>query len=307
MRYGRLVWLGSSQQIDTVMNAQFSQQITQNRLRLNPTIESIRLLTSQGLAFRVNDESHDSSNQENFIELIKAFGRCNIEINNVVLDNALGNVKYIASSIQKEILHIFANKVRKLIREEVGNNKYCILVDEANKEQMTIILRYVDCYGFISERFFNIVSVPDTVASTLKNVISIRNYELKLTRQYEVNRLIMTRELEIDTGPALGLAISSVARLLVDGTVALAFPSKLKHRFSDEAEALLESRKVTFGEFVAEQEQLEYFHLLLRGDMKRQMMKQGSEYYLLSPSEGSETIFFGNKLACVKFGQCLVR
>jgi hypothetical protein len=33
---------------------------------------------------------------------------------------------------------------------------------------MTIILRYVDCFGFIRERFFNIVSVPDMDALTLK-------------------------------------------------------------------------------------------------------------------------------------------
>ena len=128
------------------------------------------------MAFRGNDESHDSSNRGNFIEVIKLMGRCNIDIDNVVLDNAPRNAKYIASSIQKEILHIFANKVRKLIREEVGNSKYCILVDEAvdeaNKEQMAIILRYVDCHGFIRERFFDMVSVPDTRALTLKNEIT---------------------------------------------------------------------------------------------------------------------------------------
>ena len=165
-----------SQQIDTVMNAQSSQQIAQNRLRLKATIESVRLLASQGMAFRGNDESHDSSNRGNFIEVIKLMGRCNIDIDNVVLDNAPGNAKYIASSIQKEILHIFANKVRKLIREEVGNSKYCILVDEAvdeaNKEQMAIILRYVDCHGFIRERFFDMVSVLDIRALTLKNEIT---------------------------------------------------------------------------------------------------------------------------------------
>ena len=122
-------------------------------MRLKVTIESVRLLASQGMAFRGNDESHDSSNRGNFIEVVKFMGRCNIDIDNVVLDNALGNAKYIASSIQKEILHIFANKVRKLIREEIGNSKYCILVDEANKEQMAIILRYIDCMDLLENDF----------------------------------------------------------------------------------------------------------------------------------------------------------
>ena len=35
-----------SQQIDTIMNAQSSQQIAQNRLRLKATIESVKLLAS---------------------------------------------------------------------------------------------------------------------------------------------------------------------------------------------------------------------------------------------------------------------
>ena len=42
-------WCGlgnPSQQIDTVMNSQSSQQIAQNRLRLKATIESVRLLAS---------------------------------------------------------------------------------------------------------------------------------------------------------------------------------------------------------------------------------------------------------------------
>ena len=67
------------------------------------------------MTFKGNDKSHSSFNQENFVEFIKTFGRCNIEVDNVVLDNTYGNVKYIASMIQKEILHIFANKVRNLI------------------------------------------------------------------------------------------------------------------------------------------------------------------------------------------------
>ena len=36
---------------------------------------------------------------------------------------------------------------------------------------MTIILRFVDCDGFIHDRFFDIVSVADTNALTLQNQI----------------------------------------------------------------------------------------------------------------------------------------
>jgi hypothetical protein len=38
-------------------------------------------------------------------------------------------------------------------------------------EQMTIILRFIDKYGFIRDRFFDIVHVEDTTDLTLKNEI----------------------------------------------------------------------------------------------------------------------------------------
>ena len=48
--------------------------------------------------------------------------------------------------------------MRNKIRKELGDGKFCILVaealDESDKKQMAIILRYVDCEGYIREHFF---------------------------------------------------------------------------------------------------------------------------------------------------------
>ncbi|KDO48311.1 hypothetical protein CISIN_1g035478mg, partial [Citrus sinensis] len=61
--------------------------------------------------------------------------------------------KYTSSDIQKELLNILADKVRNKICKELGDGKFRILVDkaldESDKEQMAIILRYVDCDGSI--------------------------------------------------------------------------------------------------------------------------------------------------------------
>ncbi|XP_052309185.1 uncharacterized protein LOC18099636 [Populus trichocarpa] len=80
-------------------------------------------------------------------------GRLNVDIDDVVLEKALKNAKYTSPTIQKEILHILANKMRKKICEQVRDAKFCILVDEAkdasNKEQMAIVLRFVDIQGFV--------------------------------------------------------------------------------------------------------------------------------------------------------------
>ena len=118
--------------------------------------------------------------------MIKLCTTLNEGIAKICLDNALKNAKYTSPTIQKELLTIFANQVRKKIREEVGDAKFSILVDEAldesNREQMAIILRFVDRDGFIREQFFQVVGVDETSAPTLKNAISkvLTTYNLEV-------------------------------------------------------------------------------------------------------------------------------
>jgi hypothetical protein len=50
--------------------------------------------------------------------------------------------------------------VQDVIRKEIGDSKFCIIVDEARdesmREQMAIVLRIVDKDGFTQERFFDL-------------------------------------------------------------------------------------------------------------------------------------------------------
>jgi Domain of unknown function (DUF4371) len=63
-------------------------------------------------------------------------------VKGAVLDNTPGNVKYNSPLVQKKTLHIFARKVKTSIREEIGETKFCLIVDEfqdeTKKKQMTI-------------------------------------------------------------------------------------------------------------------------------------------------------------------------
>ncbi|XP_073133300.1 uncharacterized protein [Henckelia pumila] len=107
-------------------------------------------------------------------------------IGEIVLEKAPKNAKYTSPDIQKDILNIISNQVRTKIRKEIGDAKFCILVDEArdasNKEQMAIVLRFVDSDGFLRERFFPIVHVTDTTATILKKEISdaLGRYDLHI-------------------------------------------------------------------------------------------------------------------------------
>ena len=86
------------------------------------------------------------------------------------------NATYTSPHIQrKKILHVISTKVKKAIREEIGDANFCILVDEGRdesmKEQMAMVLRYVDTDGFVQEQFYGIVHVVDTAILTLKKEI----------------------------------------------------------------------------------------------------------------------------------------
>jgi len=89
----------------------------------------------------------------------------NEKVAKVVLENTPQNAKYTLHHIQKDILYVLAKRLRNAIREEIGDSKFWIIVDEARveskKEQMAIVLRFVDKDGFIQERFFDIVHVKD--------------------------------------------------------------------------------------------------------------------------------------------------
>ena len=103
-------------------------------MRLKTSIIATKWLAKQACAFKGHDESVNSLNRGNFIELIKLLATMNEEINKVVLENAPKNAQYIAPNIQKELLSIFANKVRYKIQEEIRDAKFCDeTLDESHK------------------------------------------------------------------------------------------------------------------------------------------------------------------------------
>nr|XP_023900971.1 zinc finger MYM-type protein 1-like [Quercus suber] len=163
-----------SQHIDRVVSNFTSKQIANNQVRLKASIDVVRHLALQAIAFRGRDESSTSTNRGNFLTTLDLMVSYN---NNIVeiMAKAPKNATYTSPHIQKEILHVISTKVKKAIREEIGDAKFCILVDEARdesiKEQMVVVLRYVDTNGFVRERFYRIIHVVDIAVVTLKKEI----------------------------------------------------------------------------------------------------------------------------------------
>ena len=69
--------------------------------------------------------------------------------------------------------------------EEIGDDVIALLVDESSdvskKEQMAVVLRYVDRCGIVKERFVGLVYVAMTHSSSLKFAIDSLFAELGLS------------------------------------------------------------------------------------------------------------------------------
>ena len=124
---------------------------------MSASIDCVRFLLRQGLAFRGDDESDNSRNQGNFLELLKFLAKHNDDINYVALKHAPENLKLTAPSIQKDIINAIAVETIDVIIKNIGNAFFSILVDESRdismKEKMAIVLCYVNKNGCVVERF----------------------------------------------------------------------------------------------------------------------------------------------------------
>ncbi|XP_060216718.1 uncharacterized protein LOC132644157 [Lycium barbarum] len=145
------------------------------RLCLTASVDVVRLLLNQGLAFRGHDESKSSLSRGCFLEILSWYSeRCD-NIKDFVLKHAPKNYLMTSPMIQKEIVTACKIETIKAIIEELNGDYFALLVDEAfdvsRKEQMAIVLRYVGRMGFVMERLIDIIHVQDTCASSLKEAI----------------------------------------------------------------------------------------------------------------------------------------
>ncbi|XP_075640225.1 uncharacterized protein LOC142611967 [Castanea sativa] len=148
-----------------------NQVLDNERLLLKVTIDVVRFLAFQGLLFDDFTGLISHENFRAFLDLVASFNEKVTEAMNKAPENA----SYTSPEILREILHVFSNKVRKSIREEIGDAKFCIIVDKAYdvslNDIIAIVLRFVDKDGFVQERFFGLVHVSNFSALTLKDGI----------------------------------------------------------------------------------------------------------------------------------------
>ncbi|XP_050207612.1 uncharacterized protein LOC126657035 [Mercurialis annua] len=179
-----IAYKNQRQSVEHIFTQHSSHAEVAYRTRLTAVLDVIRFLLKQGLAFRGHDESNDSLSRGNFLELLQRDCEHYEEIAKVLNINAPDD----SPSIQKEIVNACAEEVRTTIIKNIGDRFFTLMVDESRdnslKEQMAIMVRYVDDHGEILERFLSVEHVADTSSHTLKEAIDkfFAKYGLSISR-----------------------------------------------------------------------------------------------------------------------------
>ncbi|KAM6569030.1 hypothetical protein CsatB_017015 [Cannabis sativa] len=138
--------MNQKRHIETIISKRSSEVKKEYRTRLDASIASVRFLLRQGLAFRGHDES-----------------------------NAPENLKLTSPDIQFDIINAATVETMNIIIKDIRDSFFSILIDESRdnstKEQMAIVLHYVDKNGHLIERFIVIEHVSTTTTLTLKAAI----------------------------------------------------------------------------------------------------------------------------------------
>ncbi|XP_022860613.1 zinc finger MYM-type protein 1-like [Olea europaea var. sylvestris] len=167
--------MNKKQSISHVISSQSSSQQKNYKTRLTAVLDCTRFLLMQGLSSRGHDESKESLNKGNLIELLNWYATRRKKINEVLFSNAPGNDQMTSPSIHKDLVNCCAVETTRSMINEMGDSLFSIFIDESRdnsiKEQMAVVLRFVDKSGQVKERLLGICHIADTCAQSLKDAI----------------------------------------------------------------------------------------------------------------------------------------
>ncbi|CAF3385987.1 unnamed protein product [Rotaria socialis] len=143
-----------------ILDKSRAEQIRINRSKLIKISSAILLCARQLIALRGHNETINSTNRGNLIEILKWSAKTD-PLARAVLDECAGNATYLSHQIQNELLNIMANQIRDKIAEKLRGHVYVLLADEAtdvsHNKQLSICLRLVDDQYEIQEFFMGFV------------------------------------------------------------------------------------------------------------------------------------------------------
>ena len=174
------LWLNAKKVLNEEMepianqiNAQRKEQILENRQHLKYLIQAVSYLTRQGLAFRGNDETAESVNKGNFVELLELLSATNPLLRER-MNNRYGH--YSSHEYQNDIISCLAKTVRKSVINSIGSF-WALLVDESKdvsrKEQLSFCIRSISKDGNVFEKPLGVIHMKKLNAEALASAINV--------------------------------------------------------------------------------------------------------------------------------------
>ena len=186
------------QGIDVQLDNAVAKQIELNRQKLVPIVGAVILCGRQNVSLRAHrdDSKHlgeGKSNPGNFIAILNYLYSCGENENfRDHYDNAPKSATYKSKTTQNEIINICGAMITEKIVSEIKDAKFfSILADEAtdvsNKEQMALVLRYVDQGFLLKEAFLGFVHCSEglkgsQIATTIIEAIEKLGLDPKFCR-----------------------------------------------------------------------------------------------------------------------------
>ena len=162
---------GKGDSIEVMIDEHARKTVVENRKMLVSIVDAIKLCGRQGIALRGHRDdskyhpevgSFSQGRVGNFIKLLNFRVRAGGKVLEEHLKNAPKNASYISKTTQNELIKSCGQIIADIIINEVKRKKYfSIIADEAadcsNKEQLSLVLRFVDDNQNIRENFVRLM------------------------------------------------------------------------------------------------------------------------------------------------------
>ena len=159
--------LSNSLPIDVLIDNNRKNIITQNRQKLVPIVDAIIVCGRQGLALRGHRDDakyqpdlggYSTEQTGNFVELLNFRIRGGDKVLEEHLSKCPKNATYVSKTTQNELIECCGKVILDKILSEIKSNQYFSimadeLLDNSNKEQLSLVIRYVDQNFNIREDF----------------------------------------------------------------------------------------------------------------------------------------------------------
>jgi hypothetical protein len=185
--------LKSSNTIDMLSQQQIQKEIEHWDNLLKRIISTIIMMAKQNLSFRGSSDKIFCENNGNFLKIMELLGEFDpvLKIHLERCRNKPNSPHYLGKNIQNEVIELIGTSVKTAILQEIKAAVYysCIVdctPDISNKEQMSVVLRYVKIQSKtfdtpalvqIKESFVGFFEIRDTTGLGISKEImdSIKN------------------------------------------------------------------------------------------------------------------------------------